>query len=214
MGAVVGGIGGRLAMFALRLTSDPSLEGVKTDDGFIIGRFSGDTLFLLLFTSVLGALGGILYIAVRSWLPERGRAALAGVFGGVVGGAIFIRPDGLDFTRLDPVPLAVVLFIALPAVYGVTMSLLVERLLLEDSGLSGSRVWFLGLIPLVAVGVLGVLGLGVLVVMIGVWAIRRWAPEAWGVLRSTTVAWIGRAVLLAVTGFGLVRLIDDIDQIL
>jgi hypothetical protein len=214
MGAVVGGIGGRLAMFALRLTSDPSLQGMKTDDGFIIGRFSGETLFLLLFTSILGVLGGILYIAVRSWLPERGRAPLAGVFGGVVGGAILIRPDGLDFTRLDPLSFAVVLFIALPAVYGVTMSLLVERLLREDSGLSRSRVWFLGLIPLVAVGVLGLLGLGVLVVMIGVWSIRRWAPKAWGILRSTTVAWIGRAVLLAVTGFGLVRLIDDIDQIL
>src|SRR5207247_2637761 len=59
VGGLVGGIGGRLAMLVLRLTSSPSLHGVKTDDGFIIGRFSGDSLFLLLFTSVLGALGGI-----------------------------------------------------------------------------------------------------------------------------------------------------------
>src|SRR5205809_456711 len=86
MGAVVGGIGGRLAMLVLRLTSDSSLHGLKTDDGFIIGRFSGDSLFLLGFTSALGGLGGILYLAARSWLPERRRAALAGVFGGVVGG--------------------------------------------------------------------------------------------------------------------------------
>jgi hypothetical protein len=214
MGGVIGGIGGRLAMFVLRLTSDSSLHGAKTDDGFIIGRFSGDSLFLLIFTSGLGVLGGILYLAVRSWLPQRRRAVLAGVFGGVVGGAFFIRPDGLDFTRLDPLPLAVAMFITLPAVYGVTMSLLVERLLREDSGWSRSRVWFLGLIPLVAIGAFGPLGIGVLVVMIGLWAIHRWSPEATSLLRSLAVVWIGRAVLLALTALGLVRLIEDIDQVL
>lgn len=213
MGALVGGIGGRLAMLVLRLTSDSSLHGVKTDDGFIIGRFSGDSLFLLVFTSVLGALGGILYLAVRSWLPERARAALAGVFGGVVGGAFFIRPDGLDFTRLDPLPLAVAMFIALPAVYGVMMSLLVERLLPQDSGWSRSRAWFLALLPLVAIAAFGPLGVGVLVVMIGLWAIHRWSPETTSMLRSAPVVWIGRAVLLALTALGLVALIKDIDQV-
>jgi hypothetical protein len=214
MGAVVGGIVGRLAMLVLRLTSDSSLHGVNTDDGFIIGRFSGDSLFLLIFTSILGVLGGILYLAVRPWLPERRRAALAGVFGAVVGGAFFIRPDGLDFTRLDPLPLAVVMFIALPAVYGVTMSLLVERLLREDSGWSRSRAWFLGLIPLVAIAALGPLGVGVLVVMIGLWAIHRWSPEATSLLRSSAAVWIGRTVLLALTALGLVALVGDIDQVL
>src|SRR2546428_2767416 len=106
MGALVGGIGGRLAMLALRVTSESSLHGLKTDDGFIIGRFSGDSLFLLIFASVLGVLGGILYLAVRSWLPERHRAALAGVFGGGAGRAAFIRPNGPDLTRLDPLSLA------------------------------------------------------------------------------------------------------------
>ena len=81
-GVVVGGVVGRFAMFVLRVTSDPSLHGVKTDDGFIIGRFSAETLFLLLATAALGVLGGILYLGVRRWLPERQRAALAGVFGG------------------------------------------------------------------------------------------------------------------------------------
>jgi hypothetical protein len=186
---------------------------VKTDDGFIIGRFSGDSLFLLVFTSILGALGGILYVAVRSWLPGRWRAELAGVFGGIVGGTFFIRPDGLDFTRLDPLPLAVAMFIALPAVYGMSMSLLVERLLPRDSGWSRSRAWFLGLLPLVAIAAFGPPGMGVLVVMIGLWAIHRWSPEATSLLRSTPVVWIGRAVLLALTALGLVTLIKDIDQV-
>jgi hypothetical protein len=214
MGAVIGGIGGRFAMFVLRLTSDPSLHGLKTDDEFTIGRFSGETLFLLIFASVLGVIGGLLYLGVRTWLPERRRAALVGVFGGIVGGTIFIRPDGIDFTRLDPLPLAIVMFIALPAIYGVMMGLFVERLLREDSGLSRSRVWFLGLIPLVAIGAFGPLGIGVLVLMFALWSIHRWVPEASALLRSPTIAWLGRAILFAVTALGLVRLIDDIDQVL
>ena len=122
-------------MFVLRVTSDTSLHGVKTDDDFIIGRFSAETLFLIIATAALGVLGGIVYLGVRTWLPERQRAPLAGVFGGIVGGALVISPDGLDFTRLEPLPLAVAMFIALPALYGATMSLFVERLLREDSRL-------------------------------------------------------------------------------
>ena len=213
-GAVVGGIGGRLAMFVLRLTSDPSLHGAETDDGFIMGQISGATLFLLIVTSVLGVLAGVLYLAVRTWFPLRRRAALAGIFGGIVGGALLIRPGGTDFTLLDPLPLAIVMFVALPAICGVVMSLLVERLLREDSGFSRSRSWFVGLIPLIALAFLGPLGLGVLAVLIGLWAIHRWTPRVASLWRSVPVVWIGRAGLLAVTALSLVALVRDIDQIL
>lgn len=214
MGAVIGGVGGRFAMFVLRLTSDPSLRGLETDDGFTIGRFSGETLFLVLATAALGVIGGIVYLAVREWLPERRRAALTGVFGGIVGGTFFIRPDGIDFTRLDPLPLAVGMFIALPAIYGVAMSLFVERLLRSNPGSSSSWGWLLGLIPLVAFGASGPLGIGLLLVMFGLWWLHRWVPEASTIWRSPTVVWIGRATLLAVTGWGLVSLMKDIDQVL
>jgi hypothetical protein len=46
-GALIGGVGGRLAMLILRLTSDPSLHGLETDDGFTIGIVSTSTLFLV-----------------------------------------------------------------------------------------------------------------------------------------------------------------------
>ena len=164
MGALVGGIGGRIAMFVLRVTSDASLHGAETDDGFIIGQISGATLFLVIATSVLGVFGGIFYLAVRSWLPERWRAALFGVFGGIVGGAGAIRPDGIDFTLLDPLPLAIAMFIALPAIYGVVVSRLIERWLREDSGPGASQAWTLGLIPLMVLAFLGPVGIGVAVV--------------------------------------------------
>jgi hypothetical protein len=213
-GALIGGVGGRLAMFVLRVTSDPSLHGLKTDDGFTIGRFSGETLFLVLVTAALGVLGGLLYLAVRPWLPERWRAALAGVFGGIVGGAAFIRPDGIDFTRLDPLPLAIAMFIALPAIYGVAMSLFVERLLRSDPGATGSWGWLLGLLPLVAFGATGPFGLGLILLLFGAWWVHRAMPDAATLWRSPTITWIGRVVLLAVTARGLVSLVDDIDQIL
>jgi hypothetical protein len=213
-GALIGGIGGRLAMFVLRLTSDPALHGLKTDDDFTIGRFSGETMFLVLVTAGLGVIGALLYLAVRTWLPERWRAALAGLFGAIVGGAAFIRPDGIDFTRLDPLPLAIVMFIALPAIYGVAMSLFVERLLRSNPEAGGSWGWLLGLLPLAAFVTTGPLGLGLLLLMFGVWWIHRSVPDAATLWRSPTVVWIGRAALLAVTARGLVILVTDIDQIL
>jgi len=214
MGALIGGIGGRIAMFVLRVTSDPSLHGLKTDDGFTIGRVSGETLFLVIVTAALGVLGGLLYLAVRTWLPERWRAALAGVFGGIVGGAAFVRPDGIDFTRLEPLPLAIAMFIALPAIYGVAMSLFVERLLRSGPGVSASWGWLFGLLPLLALGAAGPLGLGLILLMFAVWWINRSVPDAASLWRSPTITWIGRAILLAVTARGLVSLLDDIDQIL
>jgi hypothetical protein len=78
-GAVIGGLGGRLAMLVLRLTSDGSLHGVKTNDGFVIGRFSRETLFLVVFAAQLGAVGGLVYLLIREWLPRNWRAAAFGV---------------------------------------------------------------------------------------------------------------------------------------
>ena len=91
-GGLVGGIGGRLGMFVLRLTSNPSLHGLETDDGFTIGIFSGATLFLLLLTAVLGAAGGLVYVIVRPWLPEAARPWLFDGLAGVVGGAAVSVP--------------------------------------------------------------------------------------------------------------------------
>jgi hypothetical protein len=73
-GAVIGGVGGRLAMFVLRLMSDPSLHGRETDDGFTIGVISGATLFLVGLTAFLGVAGALVYAATRSWVPARLRS--------------------------------------------------------------------------------------------------------------------------------------------
>lgn len=213
MGALIGGIGGRIAMFVLRVTSDPALHGAKTDDGFIIGQISGATLFLVIITSALGVLGGAFYLAVRSWLPQRWRAALFGLFGGILGGAGAIRPDGIDFTLLDPLPLAIAMFIALPAIYGVVVSRLIERWLREDSGPGASQAWTLGLIPLLVVAFLGPVGIGVAVGMLALWIVHRTAPRVARLWGSPVVVWIGRAGLVVVTAVALTSLVRDVTQI-
>lgn len=72
-GALVGGVGGRLAMFLLRLTSDSAVRGLESDDGFVIGRFDlVSTLSLLVLTTVLGASVGLIVVAGRPFFPRKG----------------------------------------------------------------------------------------------------------------------------------------------
>jgi len=214
-GFVIGGIGGRLAMFVLRLTSDPSLKGVETDDGFIIGSFTGSTIFLVLFCTILGMAGGLFYLLVRDWLPERSRPVVMALFGATVGGAAIIRPDGIDFRELEPLPLAIAMFVFLPALYGAVMSLLTERFLASAEKRAGGAVILiiLPLVPLLAVGPLGLL---VALVLFGVWSAlwlinqRVALGRAW---RSEPMSWLGRlalGVIVVMAGIDLVRESIDI----
>ena len=128
IGGLVGGIGGRLVMFVLRLTSPENLRGIETDDGAIIGDFTFDgTLFLAMFVAALGGLYGGLYGLLRSFITPSWRIALSAVLVGLVGGALLIHDDGIDFSLLRPRAFAVVSFIAIPALMGAGTAWLVER---------------------------------------------------------------------------------------
>jgi len=126
-GLLVGGVGGRLAMFVLRLTSPDLVVGVQSDDGFTIGRFSTATIFLLLVTASIGAMGGIAYVALRGFLPPRSRLAVWALTCGTVGGSIILHADGVDFRLLEPTWLATALFVAIPAGGGALTAYLVDR---------------------------------------------------------------------------------------
>src|SRR4051812_9751298 len=126
-GFSIGGVGGRLAMLLLRLTSDPTLHGLKTDDGFTIGIVSRETIFLLTATTVIGAAGGALYFLARVVLTERSAPWVWGALGATIGGATILRPNGIDFTLLEPLPLAVAMFVAIPAAGAAATGVLTER---------------------------------------------------------------------------------------
>jgi hypothetical protein len=210
-GLLVGGVGGRVAMLVLRLTSDPSLRGLQTDDDFTIGVVSFATVFLLGLTAFAGALGGIVYLIVRSWLPERWRPWLFGSLTGLVGGAMVIRPGGIDFTRLEPLSLAVAMFIAIPAIYGVVTSRITERLLRRDLG--GARA-SLAMLILIPVALIGLQGLAIVAVVVAGLVVAYRAPRFGSVLSSPLVGWLGRAALAAVGVAGTIALAKDISAVL
>ena len=215
-GLVIGGIGGRLAMFLLRVTSDPALSGRETDDGFIIGSFTGSTFFLIIFTALIGLIGGLFYLIVRNWFPERTRPLMMGLLCAAVGGALIVRPDGIDFTELEPRPLAIALFVVIPALGGWAMSLLIERLLRSAEARSKRGV-ILILLPLLPVAALGPFGLLVLLAVFGFWfvgwGLNRYVPLA-SIWESPAVMWLGRAALAGWFLSATIGLVNDSIEIL
>ena len=127
-GAVIGGLGGRLVMRILFLTSDETVTGVTSDDGFEIGRFTlSDTIGLVIVTALIGVFAALLYLVARPFVARLGRATVPtmAVFYGVIGGAMMVHHDGIDFHVLEPAALAIVLFVAVCAGFGAVVAYLV-----------------------------------------------------------------------------------------
>jgi len=134
-GLVWGGVGGRLVMLLLRVTT-PEADGVTTDDGFEIGHVTASgTTTLALQATLAGSVAGVVYVALRTGVPRALRAPLAALFGAAVGGAAFVSPDGIDQRILEPRWLTVGAFIVLPAAATLAIVLIVERV-----GRGGPRV--------------------------------------------------------------------------
>ena len=211
-GLLIGGVGGRVAMFVLRLTSDPALRGAKTDDGFTIGVFSSETLFLLGVTAGLGILGGLFYLIVRGWIPDRWRVVVMTVYVGLGGGAGLVSPDGIDFKALSPLSLAVAMFVAIAVAYGAAMPWLAELLLREGSVMRRRPwAWIVGLLPLALANVVGVL---VLVLALLVLLVRRSSPITIAAWRSPIATWIGRTMLFVTAVMSGAKLVRDSIEIL
>ena len=219
-GLLVGGVGGRIAMLVLRLTSNPLLHGATTDDGFTIGIVSASTLFLLVLTTIVGATVGAGYLLVRTWLPEHLRPWVAGILGALVGGARIVRPGGIDFTLLDPLPLAVAMFIAIPAGVGIATSLLAERFLRDGSTFQRSRAALASLVLLVPVVTLPVsvgmqappvlLAEAAIVALVALAYRRGQLARVWS---SVPVVWLGRAALAAAAVTSSIELARDVNAI-
>ena len=122
----MGGIGGRVVMLILRLTSDAN--GLTSDDGFTIGQFSLlDSAQLYAGMALFGAVNGASYVAARQLLPRTGRLVLWGVLGAAVVGSAVVKTDGLDFNVLEPRWFAIASFVALPGLAALLVAWLIER---------------------------------------------------------------------------------------
>ncbi len=210
-GLLIGGVGGRLAMFVLRVTSSDSVRGVESDDGFTIGQFTGDTAFLLAITTVLGLFVGVVLVVARSQLHGWLGISLTVLAAGLLGAAAIIKPDGVDFTRLAPLPLACAMFTAIPVAAAALTLWFVRRwsvwwwqkrgrtLLASVPWLIAAPTFFVS-IPFVLVSlalVLAVLRIGVL---------RQVVTGRAGRVAATVLA-------VAVIGFASFALIGDIAEI-
>ena len=134
-------------MRVLFLTTGDSVKGVISDDGFVMGRFTlADTISLVLVATVGGIFGAFLYLAAQPFIAGfRGRTIpMASAFYGVFGGALIVKPEGVDFVLLEPVALAIALFVFLPAVYGAIVSWLVNRAMPEGAWPDRLPWWVLG----------------------------------------------------------------------
>ncbi|MET0953134.1 MAG: hypothetical protein ABWX57_07590, partial [Aeromicrobium sp.] len=129
VGLLVGGVGGRLFMGLLAGLNRED-HGVITSDGFPMGEVTlFGTLNLLAFTTMIGVLGGGIYLVVRDlrtgppWFDTA--AVVAGAT--IVVGAVMVHADGPDFTLLEPTWAALALTLAVPLTYALVMPPLVER---------------------------------------------------------------------------------------
>lgn len=165
-GFVWGGVGGRIAMRVVFLTSDDSVRGVTSDDGFKVGELSLLTIELLILTGVLGAIAGAMFgllrflIAGPQWLVATG----VGLATALAAGAGIVHTGGIDFTVLGPLWLTVGLFVLIPGIWGVSVVILTDFLLESpavsaptptdqiDSGLFGAIGWLI-LLGLMILGI-------------------------------------------------------------
>ena len=125
-GLVAGGIGGRLFMLVLARLN-PQAKGALSDDGFVMGQFTlSGTLNLLLVATVLGAVGGLVWVGIRGLrFGPRWWRTLSMPFGAtVVIGAMMVHSDGVDFTLLEPPLLGVVLALFVPLLATVLVTVL------------------------------------------------------------------------------------------
>lgn len=209
-GVLVAGAGSRLAMFILRLTSPESVRGVRSDDGFVIGRFSlGGTYNLLALGAVVGLIGAAAYRAVSPWLigPRWFRRCTVAAASGVVVGSILVHADGIDFRLLEPRWLAVGLFVALPALFGVAISCSVDRAAAAERSI-GRRWWITAAALVLAFPIV------ITVVLLAALVLACWVPirrRLWSGERSPVVVATGvRAAWLGVAMLGLVAFVNDI----
>lgn len=153
-GVVLIGVGSRVAMLVLRLTSPDRVRGVVSDDGFTIGKVTlAGTYNLLALGAAVGIIGAGAYrlVAPRLIGPTWFRRFTTGAAAGAVVGSMLIHADGVDFTLLKPTWLAIGLFIALPAMFAALVGVVVDSVARHGSWTSrGRKRWLLPVLLIAA----------------------------------------------------------------
>jgi hypothetical protein len=157
-GAIVGGLGGRIAMRVSGYLSErenPGVSVVTESSGEPVGQISlQGTIDLVLQSMGSGVVIGILFMLVAPWLPRSGwqRAGGFGLFLLAVIGSTVIDPDSRDLRTLGPPLLNIAMFATLIVAAGMLSTSFVPRLD-RAVALNGGRATRLGTTILGAVAV-------------------------------------------------------------
>ncbi|HEX4905429.1 MAG TPA: hypothetical protein VFU93_08255 [Acidimicrobiales bacterium] len=180
IGALVGGVLGRLAMRLLVLTSDDRLDGALTDDEAVVNQFTlSGTVGLIFFLGLGGIALAWLYLGARQSLPTplwMRSAIWAGLLWAVMGSQVF-DPDGFDFTQLSPTWLGVIVFSAIFVGVGALIPVYAERAIERWPSTWPAHLPLLAALPafpIFAGGIVAVIGAG----MSAEWRLVRWFGSA------------------------------------
>jgi hypothetical protein len=211
LGLLVGGVGGRLAMLLLARLN-PDATGIKSDDGFTMGQFSGATFNLLFIATLLGVFGGGVYFVLRGLMigPRWFQVLSISVGPAVVVGSGIVHTDGVDFT-LEPALLAVALFVLIPGIYAALLTGLAERWLAADGPFAHVPGWAATL-PLVLWLPIAPL-LAVLVVGLATFEAVRRTGRGSAVLALPVWPSLARAALTVVFALCLIDLVQDANTV-
>jgi len=206
-GVLTMGAGLRLMMRVLAVTSPQAAQGLRTEADEVVGDVSvGGSLFLIVVIGVgSGFVGLALFAVLRRWLP--GRSVGAGLVGAAIGAGVLVRPtnllttDNRDFEILSPVALAVVMCVAIFALFGATFGVLVDRFASRWPRPGKGVTGVLSPLPIVALLLTPpVLAVVLVAVAIGVAAPRIRAGRTPAVTAPRRA--LGRYVVLTVGGIG------------
>jgi hypothetical protein len=211
-GFLVGGIGGRLAMLLLRLTSPDAVVGLTTDDGFEIGVISTSTFPFLAAMTMLGGINGALYAGLRGTIPARLRLPLWTMGWACIVGAGVVHDDGIDFVVLDPLWLAIALFVLLPGAAAAVVVLLAERWSALPPWGSRRRSALL-VVAALASSFGAVVALGVAVLMLAVFALLE-RVGSWAALARRAALVLVPVALTAAAVLGVIDLASESSRIL
>lgn len=216
-GALAIGVGSRLAMMLLRLTSPEQVHGVVSDDGFVIGRVTlAGSYNLLVIGAGFGIIGAGAYRLVAPYLigPLWFRRMTTGLASGAVVGAMLIHADGVDFTQLKPTWLAIAVFIALPTLFGVAIGPTVDAVTRRGSSTDhGRRRWVLPLVSLACFPPAIVIAAAV-AGAVGVLTLAGTRRSVRYMRRSPIYTWTMRSLWLTTAVIGLFTLIGDTRSLL
>jgi hypothetical protein len=211
-GLLVGGAGGRLAMMLLRFTTDASIKGIESDDGFTMGQFTiGNSLSLLLVCTVLGSVGGLVVVFGRPFFPRRYTLIGWPLAAGAIVGATIIKSDGVDFTLLEPKLLAILMFIAIPAAGALLITWLIDRW--EPWWWSNWKRTLLAAVPGLPALIFFPLGIMVAIVALAWFVVLR-IDRSRELPSFQPIRVLALAVFGLLTGLGLLALGNDVREIL